>query len=1076
MPKNNPKYHLNKKGEFVIENYNSAKPFSSFFPGIAGESGIPMWVFYVNRGQCVISFGTEDKHHAIAEFFPANRAWQLASLQGFRTFLKIKDKGKVIYYEPFQDSVDNLSFDIQRDMRIKSYELIITEINHTIGIRLEITYFTMPNEPTAALIREVKITNIKDKPLCLELLDGLPQVIPYGTSNFFLKKMSRTIEAWMRVDFLGGITPFYNLSVDPSDRPETSFIEGGNFYLPFHKENSKVKLLKGLVDPAAIFGAGDFSYPRNFISKDKFKPALSPEIKESKMPCAFSYLDLSIAPNSGKTIYSITGYAEDKYTLSRQIEKILGNGFVENKRKENSEIILGIEDTVLTKSGMPRFDFYARQTFLDNVLRGGYPMPFDTAGGRDVFYLYSRKHGDLERDYNNFVLAPTYFSQGNGNYRDMNQNRRCDNWLSMDVKESNLVNFLNLIQADGFNPLVVKGLSFMLRKDKKEELFSCLLKSDGRQKLEAFFDKPFNPGSLMMYIEKNAVKLAIDRHDFLRKAVSFSGKLEEAEHSEGFWTDHWTYNLDLLENYLGVYPEKLKEIFIDKKIFTFFDNAEVVRPRSEKYVLTAEGKIRQYHSLVFDKEKSALIKSRADNQHRVRADFGKGDVIYANLLNKFLCLMVNKLASLDAAGTGIEMEANKPNWFDSLNGLPALFGSSTNETFELKRLILFIEEALKASAAFRQKDIMLLSEIHDFLLGLGRLLEEYFSSENKDRDFIFWDKASSLKEGYREITKFGFSGKEKGINLTDLFSILDAAKRKVALGIARAFDKKIKLYHAYFINEVVDYELAGSVVRVKKFRQVPLPLFLEAQVHALRLERDRNKAVNLYKAVRRSLLYDKKLKMYKVCAPLKEAPVEIGRCRIFSPGWLENESIWLHMEYKFLLELLKGGLYKEFYDDFFNCLIPFLDARKYGRSILENSSFLVSSAFVDDKLHGNGFVARLSGSTAEFINIWRIMNTGLAPFKRDAKGGIVLEFKPVLHKRLFSRQKTYGFKFLNKTIVTYHANKFSDTFGHGGLSAGMYIFKDENGELVTIKSNVIPQPYAEKIRAGKIKKIDVYLV
>ena len=99
--------------------------------------------------------------------------------------------------------------------------------------------------------------------------------------------------------------------------------------------------------------------------------------------------------------------------------------------------------------------------------------------------------------------------------------------------------------------------------------------------------------------------------------------------------------------------------------------------------------------------------------------------------------------------------------------------------------------------------------------------------------------------------------------------------------------------------------------------------------------------------------------MYKVTAPLSGMPEEIGRCRVFTPGWLENESIWLHMEYKYLLEMLKQGLYEDFYAEFKNTLIPFLDPQKYGRSILENSSFLVSSAFPNNGLHGNGFVARL---------------------------------------------------------------------------------------------------------------------
>ena len=69
---------------------------------------------------------------------------------------------------------------------------------------------------------------------------------------------------------------------------------------------------------------------------------------------------------------------------------------------------------------------------------------------------------------------------------------------------------------------------------------------------------------------------------------------------------------------------------------------------------------------------------------------------------------------------------------------------------------------------------------------------------------------------------------------------------------------------------------------------------------------------NIYRAVRDSKLYDRTLKMYKVNASLSEASFELGRACAFTPGWLENESVWLHMEYKYLLELLKAGLYEEF--------------------------------------------------------------------------------------------------------------------------------------------------------------------
>lgn len=50
-------------------------------------------------------------------------------------------------------------------------------------------------------------------------------------------------------------------------------------------------------------------------------------------------------------------------------------------------------------------------------------------GNNKIFYVYSRKHGDLERDYNYFSMLPEFYSQGNGNFRDVNQNRRCDTFL-----------------------------------------------------------------------------------------------------------------------------------------------------------------------------------------------------------------------------------------------------------------------------------------------------------------------------------------------------------------------------------------------------------------------------------------------------------------------------------------------------------------------------------------------------------------------------------------------------------------------------------------------------------------------
>jgi hypothetical protein len=91
-------YYLDQKGSFVIEDYQHAKIFSNFFPGVSGLWGIPMWAFYVNRGQAISSFGIESKDKAILEFQPANRAYRLTSIQGFRTFLKVHTASQVKLY------------------------------------------------------------------------------------------------------------------------------------------------------------------------------------------------------------------------------------------------------------------------------------------------------------------------------------------------------------------------------------------------------------------------------------------------------------------------------------------------------------------------------------------------------------------------------------------------------------------------------------------------------------------------------------------------------------------------------------------------------------------------------------------------------------------------------------------------------------------------------------------------------------------------------------------------------------------------------------------------------------------
>ncbi|MFN3692351.1 MAG: cellobiose phosphorylase, partial [Fervidobacterium sp.] len=614
-------YYFDEDGRFVIENYNETKPFASFLPGIAGKKGIPLWVFYVNRGQAIASFGIVHKDNPIMEFHPAFRSYKEVFTQGFRTFLKFVN-GR--FYEPFTYLAHNNGTVVQ-SMHIGKGDLKITEMNKEVGLEISVTYFTLSNERLAALIRLVELKNIADKCIDLEILDGLPVVLPYGLNDYGLKHVGNTLKAWMEVYNLESGMPVFKLRSSTEDTVEVKEIREGNFYISFVERDGKSELVKPIVDPDIVFGYNtSYIYPSVFVNLP-FEDMLNMEqIRTNKVPCAFSPVKVSIEANNNVKIYTVVGHAPDISILWNYKDKFSNKEYLMRKFQENLELIDSITNDIDTHTSSKLFDEYSKQTYLDNVLRGGYPLVFDN--GKKVYHIYSRKHGDLERDYNYFVLLPEYYSSGNANYRDVNQNRRSDVFFNPSVERFNVKFFLNLIQVDGYNPLVINGVRYRL-KDVDELFLSDLVKSaDEVGKLAEFFEKDvFTPGKLLTFIEREGIELNVREEEFLARVISKASQEIDAVHGEGLWTDHWTYNLDLVESYLEVYPDKEEEFLFDDKDYTYYDNYEVVLPRDKRFVLTdgVSGKVRQLYSLVEDVEKRKLIESRNEHKHVMRDKDGK---------------------------------------------------------------------------------------------------------------------------------------------------------------------------------------------------------------------------------------------------------------------------------------------------------------------------------------------------------------------------------------------------------------------------------------------------------------------
>lgn len=584
----------------------------------------------------------------------------------------------------------------------------------------------------------------------------------------------------------------------------------------------------------------------------------------------------------------------------------------------------------------------------------------------------------------------------------------------------------------------------------------------------------------------------------LDKILENGEKISYASPNVGYWSDHWHYNTDLVEAFLAVFPDRLKDLFLKKKDFTYYDNPMVVLPRDEKYVLY-NGKPRQIDAVMTHAGKEAMIASRSKDPNLMRTKYGKGSVYKTNLLSKLLILAANKFASMDYEGIGVEMESDKPNWCDALNGLSGWFGSSTAESIELKRLMIFILEMLEKSGASDSMPVKLFEEAYTLITKL-----ESLTKSEKDL-FAFWDKGHVAKEQYRARTLMGISGAEKTITVAKVKSVLKLFLDRVEKGQKKMEDKSGMVRTNYAWN-VVKYEQIkkGSspvlsrngypCIRVKKFSRKELPYFLEGPVHYLRINKDPEKAMKFHKALCQTGLYDKKLEMFKVNAPLTNESHSLGRIKIFTPGWLENESVWLHMEYKYLLEMIRNDLCDEFYKNIETSLVPFMDPGQYGRSIFENVSFIASSAHPEESTHGQGFVARLSGSTAEFMSIWLAMTSGLVPFSEE-NGKLVLEFSPKLKGTFFTRtsskvenylpngksevisvpKNSFLFKFLAHTPVIYNNPDRKNTWGKNGASVKQVKLHYHNGKVIVLESAQISSPFAQEIREKKVRLINIQL-
>jgi hypothetical protein len=631
---------------------------------------------------------------------------------GFRTFIvgerggKKHEDGTSFIIEPFSPETSKIDLEDdddtkpERTMYVGTNEMEIEEVDDLHGVKTAVKYFVLPEEDFGALVRRTTITNTGDDELTFSALDGLAKMEPTGGKmQWGLKNIGRTLEGWMGVyhadDTLS--LPFYRMSTEPSDTASVKIEEEGHYCISFIEGQDG--LLPIVYDTEKIFGfSTTLSKPAGLNVRTIEEIVANPQYGDAKTSAAFAAVQkVKLAPGESVTVTSFYGRAATVDEVPKIAQIVSEAGFAEDKFERARELMNELTSSVETHTANHLFNGAIKQNYLDNSLRGGMPVILgdldekSRASNADeddrlkVFHVFSRIHGDLERDYNDFNIDPSYFSQGPGNYRDVAQNRRNDVVFSPRIGAFVIKQFLSFIQADGYEPLTVEAVAYLVEDSNQAARIANQITADATSEkivMDIIRGGIFRPGQLLSLFEQIGVTLSVPKEQAVDQILSIATETPMAVYGTGYWADHWEYYLDLIEAYTSIYPDGEESLMYDTELRYFFSTA-TCKPRSQKYVVdyTFDGKskhILQLDATEFDEDKVAeqaafrnittgLIANEANWQRTGKE--GKDGVMKSSAIAKLFLLGAIKYATRDAYGMGVEYEGGRPGWNDAMNGL-----------------------------------------------------------------------------------------------------------------------------------------------------------------------------------------------------------------------------------------------------------------------------------------------------------------------------------------------------------------------------------------------------------------------
>jgi hypothetical protein len=757
---------------YRISNYSE---MPDFFISIVSDSD--HWMFTSSNG--ALTAGRKNRDNALFPYYTDDKIHDYNGKTGSKSCFLVKRNGKAFLWEPF--TIDSLRFyNTTRNIYKSIYgnKIIFEEINDDLGLSFRYGWY---NSEKFGFVKESILKNNSGKPIEVDVLDGLQNILPYGVTYAFQNEYSNLADAYKKNEKAEDTTlGLFMLSAIPVDRAEPSealfatsvWSTGlGNAVKVLISDTQVGKFIHGEEvetedNIRASRGAYFVNAHINLKADEQRKWYTIAEINQSNTdvvklnqfilntsnPIELILADIRKGTENLKRMVSLadgfqitnTEMCYARHYTNTLFNIMRGGVFVNNYQVDKADFRLYLWqiNRLLSKEFQRWLDHMPdtlSYTDLTNQAENTNDTDLIRIAGEYLPLTFSRRHGDPSRPWNSFSIE-TKNPDGSvkfyyeGNWRDIFQNWEALCYSFPEYTEGIISRFVNSSTIDGYNPYRIM-----------------------RDGIDWEIPEPDDPWAYIGYWGDHQI---IYLQKFLELSFNFHpGKLDRLLTSDIYTYANIPYRIKPYE-----------EIIRNPKDTVEFDFELNKKIKTEASYLGAD---------------ASLLKYKQDDQ-----------ICKVNLTEKILVTLLSKLSNF-IPEAGIWLNTQRPEWNDANNALVGN-GTSMVTLYYMRRFLHFWDDKL-SSVTFSSLEISeevatLLENIHQFLNENETLLNGSFSGSDRRR---FADFLGRTHAKYRsEIYSYSFSGIRRRIPVKNLVAFFKLCLKYIDHSI-RANKRQDGLYHAY---------------------------------------------------------------------------------------------------------------------------------------------------------------------------------------------------------------------------------------------------------------------------------------